>query len=155
MASPWSRCGKRHTSRVWSLIAFCMLDHPRPPLSCQEHTHCDVKSICPALKVCISVQPDPPSKYWTIETFSPYKNQMARYLYRGQRDGDQVSIKTVFFGPKSDHCLALSVTWSVTGIVEFCSHCWICQSCPMYCLPNKTNLKIGQDFKAFGPLCLW
>ena len=97
MASPWSRCGKRLTSRVWSLIAFCMLDHARPPLSCQEHTHCDVKSICPALKVYLFRQT--PSKYWTIETFSPYKNQMARYLYRVQRDGDQVSIKTVFFYP--------------------------------------------------------
>ena len=149
MASPWSRCGKRHTSRVWSLIAFCMLDHPRPPLSYQEHTHCDVKSICPALKVYISVQPDPPSKYWTIETFSPYKNQMARYLYRGQRDGDQVSIKTVFFGPKSDHCLALSVPKSLTTALSQCS-LWDLTDMTLAC-EDSHNLSL--PYQLWQPCC--
>ena len=36
-----------------------------------------------------------------------------------------------FIRPKSDHGLALSVSPSVTGLVEFCSNRWICQSCYM------------------------
>ena len=50
-------------------------------------------------------------------------------------------------GPKSDHCLVLSVS-----LVEFCSNCWICQSCHMdfsKLLPRFAKLLIS----AFhGPL---
>ena len=33
----------------------------------------------------------------------------------------------IFIEPKSDHCLALKVS----RLLEFCSNCWICQSCYM------------------------
>ena len=36
-----------------------------------------------------------------------------------------------FVLPNSDHCLALSVTESVSPLVEFCLN-WICQSCYMH-----------------------
>ena len=38
-------------------------------------------------------------------------------------------LTALFNGPKSDHCLALSRCQSVTLCFEFCSICWICQSC--------------------------
>ena len=36
---------------------------------------------------------------------------------------------SIFIGVKADHCFALSLRLLLAALVQFCSKCWICQSC--------------------------
>ena len=50
----------------------------------------------------------------------------------------------IVFGPKSDHCLALSVSHSISALVEFCSN-YICQSSCMN-LSKNDEWKFSHGF---------
>ena len=57
-------------------------------------------------------------------TFNLHLNFPSWYSSGGESLSD-----VIFIGPKSDHCLVLSVSPLLTGLVKFCRKYWICQSC--------------------------